>query len=197
MNEITAQNVLTSAFMQFRSLRPFRRFLCLIFASAVFIPAALYAQSGDGMDIQDSEPPPLKILSRSERGQLDAASDIKRRTKLSLDLMSARLSAAEAAFAAEDFKRMFTELGGFHGLMENTLSYLNMASGGEGKILNNLKRFEMGLRPFMPRLELMRRDAPPRYDRYMRTLARSVRDTRSKAVEPLFGNSVVPNAREQ
>ncbi|MEK7855704.1 MAG: hypothetical protein AAB288_06415, partial [Acidobacteriota bacterium] len=64
-----------------------------------------------------------------------------------------------------------------------------------GKVLNNFKRLEIGLRQFRPRLELIRRGIPSEYEPYLRSLIQYVRDARAKAVEPLFGDSVVPRVR--
>ena len=53
----------------------------------------------------------------------------------------------------------------------------------------------MTLRGFAPRLGLLRREIPAEYDYYVRVLIKYLRDARSKAIEPLFGDTVVPNRR--
>ena len=58
---------------------------------------------------------------------------------------------------------------------------------------SSLKRFEIGLRGFAPRIERLRREVPARYELYIRTLGIYVRDARSKALEPMFGNAVRPD----
>lgn len=143
----------------------------------------------------DAAPPPLKLLSKDELVRLGLASDVKKRTQAALELMAVRLTKAEAAIAQENLDQMYKELGGFHGLMENMLLFLNAGDKGSGKVLNNFKRFEMGLRQFRPRLELIRRDMPVRYEPYVRDLILYVREARAKAVEPLFSNSVVPTTK--
>ena len=55
------------------------------------------------------------------------------------------------------------------------------------------QRFEIGLRGFAPRIERLRREVPARYELYIRTLGIYVRDARSKALEPMFGNAVRPD----
>ena len=131
-------------------------------------------------------------MSNGERTQLDGQQGLKERTKLALALMSSRLSKAEELNAKSEFTAMYNELGGFHALMDDTLAFLEMAPKKD-KTLDNLKRFEMTLRGFAPRLALIRREAPQEYDHYVRVLLKYLRDARSKAIEPLFGNSVVPN----
>ena len=149
---------------------------------------------GQGGDL-DVAPPPLKFVSKEELVQLDAVKDVKKRTKLALELMDGRLRQAETEHTQEKYDDMFKQLGGFHGLMDNTLAFLDSSDKDSGKVLNNYKRFEIGLREFRPRLETVRRDLPLRYEFYVRNLIRYLREARAKAVEPLFGNSVVPKPK--
>lgn len=143
---------------------------------------------------KDTAPPPLKIVSKEETRQLNAETDIKKRTKLALDLMETRLKKAETLNSQQKYSEMFDELGGFHALMDKTLDFLDRNDDGGGKILNNFKRLEINLRAFLPRLELIRRDLPARYEFYVRDLAKNVRRARSKAIEPFFGQTVVKDS---
>lgn len=178
-----------------RSVGMLSRYLVLL-AFTICLAAAVSAQppTQDGEDDfdPDAAPPPVRAMNHSERTQLDSQQGLKERTKLALALMSSRLSKAEELNAKSEFAAMYNELGGFHALMDDTLDYLESAPRRD-KTLDNLKRYEMGLRGFAPRLALIRREAPQEYDHYVRVLLRYLRDARSKAIEPLFGNSVVPN----
>jgi hypothetical protein len=60
-------------------------------------------------------------------------------------------------------------------------------------VLANLKRFEIGLRKFTPRLELIRREVPLTHEFYVRSLLKQLREARTKATEPLFGETVLPD----
>jgi hypothetical protein len=164
----------------------FYRFLplafCLLFSTNVFAQVQL----------EDMEPPPLKLLSKAESSQLEAVVEIKPRTKLALELMEARLVKAENFGAREEYREMFGELGGFHALVDNTLDFLKAQDTDSSKVLNNFKRIELSLRKYITRLELIRRDLPIRYELYVRRLVRYIRDARTKAVEPLFDDTVVP-----
>ena len=139
----------------------------------------------------DAVPPPLKIITKEEGNKLSAETKIKKRTKLSLELMDIRMISAENFAGKKQYVEMFKELGRFHALVDNALDFLNKNNKGRKKILNEYKRFEIGLRPFLPRLELIRRELPAKYEYYVRGLAIKVRDARSKAVAPMFGDSVV------
>jgi hypothetical protein len=153
---------------------------------------AVVNATGQNVVEDDIAPPPLRLISQEEKDKLATETDGKRRTKLLLELMDARLKRAEQLDSGGDYDRMFVELGGFHGLMDNMLEFLNKRDKDSGKVLNNFKRFEIGLRGFTPRLELIRRDLPIKYEQYVRILIRNLRATRTKAIEPLFDDSVVP-----
>jgi len=143
----------------------------------------------------DSAPPPLRLVTKEELAKLDSTKDVKKRTQYALELMEVRLTKAEELITLDQLDQMHEELGRFHGLMDNTLDFLNSSDRDSRKVLNNYKRFEMGLRKFRPRLELIRRDIPLRYEPYVRNLIGYVREARAKAVEPLFGDSVVPRTK--
>lgn len=164
------------------------QFSLVVVSLALFVSAAA-AQDGDDFD-PDAAPPPPKILSKEERSQLTAQTNLKNRTKLALDLMSARLTKAEALNTQGNFSEMYTELGGFHALMDDTLDFL--VKNSNGRSLDAFKRLEITLRQFAPRLGVIRRELPTEYDPYVRSLIRYLRDARSKAVEPMFGSTVMP-----
>ncbi len=151
----------------------------------------VFAQDETPNAIIAPAPPPLKIISKEEKKQLEEQIDIKKRTKLSLVLMEQRLKEAETLYSREQYREMFDKLGSFQALVDNTLDFLKQNDNGRGKVLNNFKRFEMSLRAFLPRLELIRRELPTQFEPYVRNLAKYVRDARSKAVEPFFDNSIV------
>ncbi len=143
----------------------------------------------------DLAPPPLKIVSKAEQERLDKETDTKARTKRVLELMTARLASAERLRAAGDYDGVFRELGFFHGLMDDGISYLNKRNTGSGKVLDNYKRLEIALRSFVPRLETLRREIPLTHEDYVRKLLIYVREARTKATEPLFADTVIPNRR--
>ncbi len=141
---------------------------------------------------EDAAPPPLKMISKAEKSSLDAEANVSDRTKLSLTLMETRLGSAENFYNQNRFSEMFVELGGFSALIDNSLNFLKKNDDGRnGKVLNSFKRLEINLRRFAPRIELMRRELPAKYEFYVRGLLKSVRAARSQAVEPMFDDTVV------
>lgn len=142
-------------------------------------------------------PPPLKVLTKDEKARLSAETEVKERTNLALEFMNVHLTRAEEFNTKDQFPDMYKELGSFHALMDDTIKFLRSKNSGSSKILKNFKKFEMGLRTMAPRLEIVRRELPDQYEPYVRSLIKYVQDTREKAIEPLYGNTVVPNVRDQ
>jgi hypothetical protein len=176
----------------------FRKRISLLF---YLLPITLCLSAGINIKAQNEmpempdniAPPPVKVISKEEKSALADVNDVKNRTKLSLDLMEVRLKKAEDLNGQQSFSAMLTELGGFQALMDDALKFLNRNDDGRGKVMGTFKRFEMTLRGFTPRLEMIRRDMPDRYEYHVRRLLIVLRDTRSKAVEPFFSSSVLPD----
>lgn len=178
--------------ISFERLKPLR--ICLLFIIfAAFSATETFAQPEMP---KDAEPPPLKVISKEEREQLSKETKIKDRTKLSLQLMDLRLQKAEEFNSKNQHKEMFKELGKFHALIDNALWFLKSNNTENGAVLHNFKRLEMGLRTFLPRLEMIRRELPLNFEYYVRSLIINVRDARSKAVDPIFSDTVIPQDTE-
>jgi len=135
-----------------------------------------------------SAPPPLKQLSKSERDSLNSKPAIKDRNNIALSLMESRLRSAEKFGADENFFLMYAELGGFHALMDNNLDFL-LRSQEPAKRLSGLKRFEIGLRSFVSRVEALRRSAPSAFEPYIISLLKNISQAREKALEPMFDDA--------
>ena len=139
----------------------------------------------------DIAPPPLKLMSKSEKAELSGKTDMKDRVNLALQFMDTRLKSAEKFRTDENYSLMYDELGGFHAIMDNTLDFLLHSGSNEGKKLNSLKKFEIGLREFVPRIEGIRRESPLSFELYIKNLLKYISDTREKAIAPFFSNNVV------
>ena len=144
----------------------------------------------------EAAPPPLKIISKDEIARLGAQTDLKDRTKLSVELLNLRLTTAEKLSEVKNFDGMYLELGVFQALMDDALLYLHKRDDGRGKVLDSFKRLEISLRGMAPRIEIIRRELPLKYDPYVRKLMGYLRSVRAKATDSLFGDSVVPTVRK-
>lgn len=153
-----------------------------------FAAPSIFSQEDD----TDAAAPPLKLVPKAEVSQLSAESDLKGRAKLTLSLMEDHLAVAERlSTSGGDAKGAFRELGVFQALMEDSLAFLEKNDLSSGKTLDALRKFEIGLRAFMPRLETVRRDLPLNCDEYVHKLMTSLRDVRAKAIDPMFSDNVV------
>jgi len=153
-----------------------------------FLCVNSYSQQPD----DDEAPPPIKQLSKEEKKSLTELTTAKAHTEVSLDLMNKRIEKAELLNSKGQFEDMFKEIGGFNALMDESLAFLVGQDKDRNKVLYNFKRLDIGLRAFMPRLETIRRDLPSRYDPYVKKLVKFISEAREKALEPMFGNTVVP-----
>jgi hypothetical protein len=161
----------------------------LLITAYLCFPTVNNAQTPEDLSIY--APPPARTLSKEEKDLLTSQGDTKKLTKIALELMEARMKKAEEADSRDDFAGLFIELGAFHGLMDYTLDFLLDKHGDGGKAFKDFKRYELGLRGYTPRLELIRRDLPIRYEYYVRVLIKVLRESRAKAIDPMFGETVV------
>jgi hypothetical protein len=164
----------------------------VIALTAVLIMSSVFTcRAQEPTDDPDAAPPPLRILTKEEKQLLDAETEVKRHTSVALELMNKRITNAESLNTAGRLDEMYKELGSFHALMDEALHFLTKQDTDSGRVLNNFKKLEIGLRAFQPRLETIRRDLSSRYEPYIRTLLKYIHDAREKAIEPMFGNTVV------
>lgn len=137
-------------------------------------------------------PPPLRVVPREERSQLEAARDAKARTRLSLELAEARLARAEQMTSAQQFESAARELGIYLGLLEDTLRFLKNQKE-QKKLRDTYKRFEITLRSHAMRLETMRRTTPAEYSVNIRTITEHTKDVRGEALNGFYGDTVITN----
>lgn len=170
-------------------------FVCLISLFFVFTVAA---QPEPNDEMPDGvAPPPLKRLTQEEKKQLEGETNPKKRNQVSMDLMDARIKAAENFHKEDDFMSALNQLGSFQLLMNGNLDFLIKKDDGGGKADKNFKNFEIFLRSLLPRLETLRREMPFKYAWHVERLLKSVRSTREKALDPLFSDTVVPEKPEK
>lgn len=142
-------------------------------------------------DDADAAPPPVKTVPKPEKDGLAAEATLKDRTKISLEFMDGHIAAAEKLSNSHDATAAFKELGMFEALMDDSVTYLAKKDTNSNKVLDALRKLEIGLRAFMPRLETIRRLLPLNCDDYVRKLMKNLREARAKAVDPMFSESVV------
>jgi hypothetical protein len=169
-----------------------KRIFRFLFAVAVIsLPAGIVSAQDD--DLPEFRPVPKIQITKDEKTALDGQRETKRYLKMALDLMEVRVKAAEDKAGEGDHDAMLADLGGFHALIDTALDYLFQNEFQRGKVIDSLKRYEIALRGFSPRIENLRRDAPDRYGSYILKLLKHIRENRAKAVDSFFGDAVVPD----
>jgi len=168
--------------------------ISLVLVVLVFTSHVTFAQIEE--DIPEGVvPPPLSFVSKDEKRLLAAEKKSKGRTKVSLALMNTRIAKAESSSDKSEYQESLNELGNFRALMNDALGHLRQNSGRKG-ISRNVKRFEIGLRGFIPRLESLRRSLPFSHSYHVSKLIKSVRDARKEAIDSFFGDTVLPSPSE-
>src|SRR5689334_13569752 len=93
----------------------------LVLLIACVCPLAARAQNPQPSPTPLTAPPPLKVISKEERRQLDQAKDLKERLKLSIEFSGAHLTKAEQLTMQTEYEAASNEVGSYHALIEDAL----------------------------------------------------------------------------
>ncbi|MBX3283487.1 MAG: hypothetical protein KF756_13565 [Acidobacteria bacterium] len=162
--------------------------LCGILACTFSFSNSAIAQK---QELLDSAPPPLLVASKDEIKLILAPADNGDKAKLALEALAIHLSKAEAASEAGDYDGTYTELGHFCAIMQRTLSALLVYDRDGRQDLNGLKKFDIGLRRFLLRLENLRGEMPASHEAFAVKTIRYLQDARDAALKPMFADTVV------
>jgi hypothetical protein len=135
-------------------------------------------------------PPPLRLVPRDMRSQLDAAHDVKARVRLSVELAESRLASAERMTASQQYEFASRELGIYQGLLDDALRFLKEQKE-QKKLREVYKRFEISLRSHAARLETMRRTTPSEYAVNIKSLTDYTKSVRGEALNGFYGDTVI------
>jgi hypothetical protein len=139
-------------------------------------------------------PPPIKIISREERLQIDQAGDSKARLRVTLDLAAARLTRAEQLAKQSSFDDALTEVGSYEALIQDSLDFLSGLKRDSNKTRDLCKRLELALRGHGPRLTTMRRETPLEFAVWIKKVEEFARAARTEALNTFYGHTVVRDA---
>ena len=137
-------------------------------------------------------PPPLRLVPRDERSQLDAMRDAKTRTRLSMELAENRLARAEQMTTSQQYESASRELGIYQGLLEDALRFLKEQKD-QKKLRDIYKRFEITLRSHGARIETMRRTTPSEYSVHIKAAVDNTKTLRGEALNGFYGDTVIRN----
>jgi hypothetical protein len=146
---------------------------------------------------EQSAPPPVRKLSEEDRLKLVPVRDLKERTKLSVEMATARLTSAEQYTTASRFDEASAELGLYQALIEDALGFLAGIKDKNNKLRDNYKRLELALRAHVPRIETIRRSTPNEYAPNMRNVADFTRNARSEALNSFYGDTVLRGSQSE
>jgi hypothetical protein len=157
---------------------------------AAISPAALGAQDPHSQD-QTAAPPPLKIIKRLERTQLNDLKEPKARIKTTIELAETHLSNAENQTSQREFDGAAAEAGMYWALVEDALIFMKTIERDNNAKRDLYKRLELSLRAHGPRLSIMRRETPAEYAVWIREIEDFARQGRTEALNSFYGNTVI------
>lgn len=136
-------------------------------------------------------PPPLRVIPKQERAQLEMENDTKGRLKLTIQFALGHLETAERHTAQSSFEQASLEVGTYHALIENALNLLAGLKRDSTRTRDAYKRLELALRAHGPRLTAMRRITPIEFAVWIKKTEDFARDGRTEALNSFYGHTVV------
>jgi hypothetical protein len=169
--------------------------LRIVLVCMVVYTAAIYGQDPRVQEL--TAPPPLKIVSREERTQLDESKDAKTRVRKTIELADGHLLKAEEQTTQNQHDAASAELGKYWALVEDVLRFLSPLSHDNNKTRDLYKRVELALRGHGPRLTSMRRTTPLEYAVWIKDVEDFARKGRTEALNSFYGQTVVRDVQKK
>jgi hypothetical protein len=169
------------------------KYLVLVLA-AIFVPAL----AGQDPRTQDqTAPPPLKIITRFERSQLNESKDAKARVKTTLELADTHLANAENRTSAHDYDSAAAEAGMYWALVEDAFTFMKTMDRDSTRRRDLYKRLELALRAHGPRLSTIRRSTPSDYAVWIKEIEDFARKGRTEALNSFYGDTVIRDSPQK
>ena len=160
----------------------------------LFVPAA---NAQDPKPLDQTAPPPAKVITREERAQLNQSKDEKARIKLSIELAETHLANAESHTAQQQYDGAATESGMYWALIEDALGFMKSVDRKGNKRRDLYKRLELSLRAHGPRWATMRRSTPAEYAVWIKEIEEFARNGRTEALNSFYDNTVIRGGSEK
>ena len=161
----------------------------------VCLPSA-HAQNAQPSPTPLTAPPPLKLITKEDRLQLDQAKDPKQKLRTTIDLCGAHLTRAEQLTTDGNYDAASGEVGMYHALVESALEELAALKRDSNKTRDLYKRMELALRADGPRLTAMRRITPLEFAVWIKKVEDFARAGRTEALNSFYGHTVVREPQE-
>jgi len=136
-------------------------------------------------------PPPMQLVTKSDRSQLDVARDPKERLKANLTLAINHLTRAEQFTDAKKFDEASAELGSYLGVIGDLRDYIATLDPTKGSTRDLYRHLDLQVRPQIPRLAVIQRSTPAAYVRNIKDAEEFIKETRSEALDSFYGHSVL------
>ncbi len=136
-------------------------------------------------------PPPMRVVSRLERDQLNSARDPKARVRTTIDLAADHLTRAESFTSERRFVPASEELGGYLGLIDNAVRYIGGLIREKASTRDLYRHLDIALRAHIPRIAVMRRSTPAEYAGNLKAVEEYARETRADVLEAFYGHTVL------
>jgi hypothetical protein len=136
-------------------------------------------------------PPPMHLVSKSDRTELDEARDPKSRLRASMTIAELHLTRAEKLTEDKKFDEALAELGGYLGLIGDLRDYVSTLDPNKGNTRDLYRHFEWQVRTHIPRLAIIQRTTPASYLRNIRDAEDFIKETRAEALDSFYGHSVL------
>jgi hypothetical protein len=162
-----------------------------IWILTVLCTTALVVVGQDMRGQEQTAPPPLKIVTRQDRRQIDEERDSKDRVRLTLVLAEAHLANAELETSRLNYDEAAAEAGRYWALIEDVFTFLGTLKLDSNKTRDLYKRVELTLRAQGPRLSIMRRTTPSAYAIWIKETEDFARRGRTEALNSFYGHTVV------
>jgi hypothetical protein len=166
-------------------------FLLIAAVSVAALAVSAWGAQDSRPQDQTAAPPPLKIITRSERSQLNASKDPKARVKLTIELAESHLATAENQTSQHEYDRAAAEAGMYSALIEDVFSFLKTIERDNNAKRDLYKRVELSLRAHGPRLSIMRRETPAEYAVWIKEIEEFARRGRTEALNSFYGHTVI------
>ena len=135
-------------------------------------------------------PPPLKLITKEDRGQLEQSKDLKQRLRVTIELAGVHLTKAEQLTNQTEYDAASAEVGMYQALIEDALTNLSSQKQNVNKTRDLYKRLELALRSDGPRLTAMRRITPLEFAVWIKKVEDFARAGRTEALNSFYGHTV-------
>ena len=174
--------------------RMIRSISVLLLFLALFVPAV---SAQDPRPLDQTAPPPMKIITRAERSQLEQSKDEKARVKLTIELAETHLINVESQTSQQQFEGAAAEAGMYWALIEDVLSFVKTVERDNNRRRDLYKRLELTLRSHGPRWSTIRRSTPAEYAVWIKEIEAFARNGRTEALNSFYGHTVIRDGSQK